>query len=340
MLINNIGSIARRLKDEFETTTATLSHQGVKGGLRESVLKDSLRDLIPQKYEIGSGIVIDANNSQSRQQDFIIFDGLSSPVFLRNESSVVLPVECVSAITEIKSRLSKRTLEQAVINIASVKSLKKTLFRPLGSEGFPSNFIYGSIFAYSCDMDVMNLKRHFDSLNLSLPYEHRISTICVLDRGCIITANKSNIHSGNTQPSEDTITLFQPRSPTQALYLYYLILQFHLMTNLVYPPNLIQYANINRSIEEGVLSLDNESLESAGSIWVHGFEIKNEDIKRYRRIQPYYNRVLSDEEVAKSGFTRVELQREFEWGNNWILQIDSAYRQADNLDGDRQEPQS
>ena len=123
IFVNNIGNLAQRLQNEFENTSSELHHPGVKGSIREDILKEVLRDIIPSRYEFGSGIVVDALDSQSKQQDFILYDAFTSPSFLKRQTEVIIPVESVYATIEVKSTLDKRTLEQSVQNVRSVKSL-------------------------------------------------------------------------------------------------------------------------------------------------------------------------------------------------------------------------
>lgn len=81
IVINNIEVIAKKLKAEFDIQTSSVEHNLLKGTMREDSLKEALRDIIPIKYEFGSGILVDAKGTQSKQQDFILYDAFSSPAF-------------------------------------------------------------------------------------------------------------------------------------------------------------------------------------------------------------------------------------------------------------------
>ncbi|MDD4080683.1 MAG: hypothetical protein PHP02_04645 [Eubacteriales bacterium] len=329
MLINNVGNIANRLEYEFKYISSLLSHQGVKGDLREAALRNGLRALIPRKYDIGTGIIMDAHNTQSNQQDFIIYDGFSSPSFLNDETTVILPVESVYAITEIKSRLTAKELERAINNASSVKTLRKNLILPPPGFFMPmSNYIYSSVFAYESDIGMMTLKKRFDEMNQNLPYEQRISTICVLSEGCIVNAHKKDLTTLNTQPSEETITVLRTLPIEQSLYMYYLILQYHLTTNTMCPPNLTRYAHIGKSFESSLVTLDMESIETAGVLKMHGVEIAACDVKRYKNAAQYFDRTLTDGLVAASGLDRDALAREIQWARNWITDKDAAVGRA------------
>ena len=72
VFIYNLEDVAKKLKIDFEGITKQIQHNGVKGSAREDLLKDYLKKLLPEKYSISSGIIIDNNQKQSKQQDFII----------------------------------------------------------------------------------------------------------------------------------------------------------------------------------------------------------------------------------------------------------------------------
>ena len=125
MFIYNLEDIAKKLKIDFDGVTKQIEHNGVKGSAREDLLKKYLRDLLPNKYSISSGIVIDFNQNQSKQQDFIIHDAFNCPSFFKTESNTILPVESVYATIEIKSCLNYDTLKQSV-EYRKCKKIAKT----------------------------------------------------------------------------------------------------------------------------------------------------------------------------------------------------------------------
>lgn len=43
---------------------------GVRGTSREDVLRQRIKELLPQKFTVGNGIITDCQGKQSRQQDF------------------------------------------------------------------------------------------------------------------------------------------------------------------------------------------------------------------------------------------------------------------------------
>jgi len=323
MLIHNISSMANRLHYEFENLSSKIQHSGEMGSLREEVLKHCLRELIPTKYSIGTGIVVDAYDTQSKQQDLLIYDGFSSPRFLNNEALVVLPVESIYATIEVKSTLNHTTLKQAVENARSVNALKKTLLYPPGPIPHvePSNMILSCLFAYTSDVELTTTQKNFDVLNSELPFEQRIGIICILDKGCIVTAQKDNANIDNVWPNVNTRTLIRPNKLEQNLYLFYLTLQTGLSLIPCYPPNLMQYANLNKSLQSKHVSFHFDTLPEGETLVLDNVVYTGEDVQRIHRIQHYLEKeYLLDVDVNRSGLTRDELTAEIAWAKRWIME--------------------
>ena len=153
MLLYNIEVLAKKLATEYATTTEKLEHMGLRGTAREDLLKEVISQLIPEKYRIGSGTIVDIHGTQSKQQDLYIYDAFNSPVFLKMESNNVVPVESVYATVEVKSTLTKDTLRQSMENIRTVKTLEHNELRNSPIVFSRHNMIMGCIFSYTSSME-------------------------------------------------------------------------------------------------------------------------------------------------------------------------------------------
>ena len=230
MLLYNIESMAKKLDAESNEVSSRIEHQLTKGEHREEIIRKYMRQLLPQKFTVGSGIVVDVNGVQSKQQDFFIYDSFNSPVFLDMETACVIPVESVFATVEIKSELTKKTLRDAIENIESVKNL--SLSPLINSAIIPEtyNFIFGSIFAYTSDSSMETIVRNLNELCKEIPKEKCPSVICVFDKGLIVNLSKKGLNQINTIPSENTIWGFIENTKELNLYLFYLMIFHHLET--------------------------------------------------------------------------------------------------------------
>src|SRR6266508_2385013 len=93
-----------RLK--FRGWEQDLPHHGERGGVRERRVADLLRSVLPKRYGVSSGHVIDPQGGVSLQADIIIYDAVDGIKLPVDEYYSLFPCESVYAIVEVKSTLS------------------------------------------------------------------------------------------------------------------------------------------------------------------------------------------------------------------------------------------
>jgi hypothetical protein len=70
-MIDIIKSAAKKMLIDFEDSKRIV-HNVTKGRAREyTVLENFLRPYLPQRFSVSSGLIVDAKNTSSRQQDLI-----------------------------------------------------------------------------------------------------------------------------------------------------------------------------------------------------------------------------------------------------------------------------
>jgi hypothetical protein len=105
-----------------EAKRAGLSeHSGLTGDNRERILKNALRQFLPESLHIGKGKVIGTDSGPSRQVDIVIYD--TRFPFLRDADNALYPVEGVVATIEVKSTLTTDELHDALENCKSVMTV-------------------------------------------------------------------------------------------------------------------------------------------------------------------------------------------------------------------------
>lgn len=100
-----------------------LLHAGEYGMYKERSLREFLKFIIPYKYEITDGYLINSLNETSTQCDLIVFDKLNTPLIEFGNRFQFIPVESVGAIGEVKSVLSKNEFFDAVIKLSKTKAI-------------------------------------------------------------------------------------------------------------------------------------------------------------------------------------------------------------------------
>lgn len=103
-------ALRQRLLAQAELFASLSSHTTITGTGRERALADLLREVVPRRVEVLSGVVAHmgdgAGAKSARQVDLLIADTHDFPVLARSgDLAVVLP-DAVRAMVEIKSRVS------------------------------------------------------------------------------------------------------------------------------------------------------------------------------------------------------------------------------------------
>lgn len=102
------------------------SQPGIVGDSTEDGWKKMLSELLPRRYGVNSGKVVDSQGHQSEQIDIIIYDTFYSPLMFRIGDDIFVPAESVYAVLEVKQTLNKEHLDAAAQKAESVRRLHRT----------------------------------------------------------------------------------------------------------------------------------------------------------------------------------------------------------------------
>ncbi len=173
-----------RAKDALELfeTTSDIEHSGEKGMLRELVVRRLLLTVLPPHIGIGTGVIIDAWDRQSKQTDLILFDRRRIPPPLLEEGWGIFPIDAVLRAIEVKSTLDQEGFERAfeaawLLQPDNAQGLKIAAYGKL--TGGRMNYPVSALFAY--DGPIALLPGALDRV----PLEQRgaIKGICIARHG-------------------------------------------------------------------------------------------------------------------------------------------------------------
>ena len=307
MLLYNIESMAKKMSIDYQEVTNHIEHMGLRGSSRENILREYIKQLLPQKFAVGNGIITDVNGTQSKQQDFFVYDAFNSPIFLHMESSCIIPVESVYATVEVKSTLTKETLKQSIKNIRSVKQLEITVLK--NSPFIPAqfNFILGTVFSYTSDSAIETVAQNVDEICRDIPKEKQPSVICILDKGLIVNVLKDGMREIATMPSDSTTWGVIKNTKEINFYLFYLVLQQHLNTAINFPPNLLKYAEATHAIDNIQIMIPKNMIPDDMFIEAGKTKFSGEDMKFLAENQQILFKLLTNQmtenEFQKTGKT-------------------------------------
>jgi hypothetical protein len=178
---------AKKLRQDF-AELSVVPHSGLKGGEAEEIIRKFLQGHLPKRFDVGSGIIIDAQDKLSKQIDVIIYDAFNCPVYRASPTAAIIPSDNVAAVIEVKSRLDKERLREAFENASSVKSLVKTLPPDLPILITAQTLCF--VFAFETSLTLEKLSEHYCEFAREYNLGRHIDAVMVLDKGVINLAAK------------------------------------------------------------------------------------------------------------------------------------------------------
>ena len=122
-----IAKISQRLNDkllEGLKRGQVIEHSLEYGLGTEAVFRDLLRLVLPLRFGIAKGKLVNSRGMTSRHLDTIVYDNLNCPNLYSDENdNLILPIEGVYAVIEIKSRTTSSVLREAFESLSSVSRI-------------------------------------------------------------------------------------------------------------------------------------------------------------------------------------------------------------------------
>ena len=185
------------LKVKLELSSKSITHAGVSGAVGESHFIQVLRNYLPKRYAVDTGIVIDSTGKTSDQIDVIIYDQQYTPTLLDQENHRFIPSEAVYAVLEVKPTLNKSYFEYSGDKAKSVRTLLRTsapIFHAGGKYSAKPLFpILAGIVAANCDWVGGFESKAFGKAYSSLVGDRKI------DCGLAVSSNLSFDYYDETQ---------------------------------------------------------------------------------------------------------------------------------------------
>lgn len=112
-------STTKELLAQKDRVRNLVIHHGEDGKYKEAILKSILRKMLPERYLVATGFVVQQNehrgeHNHSSQIDIIIYDR-DYPVLFKEEDFVIVTADAVKAIIEVKANASAQQIKNVVI---------------------------------------------------------------------------------------------------------------------------------------------------------------------------------------------------------------------------------
>jgi hypothetical protein len=140
---------------KFRGWERDIPHEGEKGGIRERRVADFLLSILPQKYGVGTGHIIDSQEESvtSHQTDIVIYDALNGIALPVDNYYSLFPCECVYAAIEVKSELNASDGEKGPSGKIYECVESTTCLKALNRAGHGLPPIHSIVFAYATAWD-------------------------------------------------------------------------------------------------------------------------------------------------------------------------------------------
>jgi hypothetical protein len=241
----------------------------------EEVIREELRSLLPNRYAIKAGTIVDATGYSAGDCDLVLFNDLWFPAVKPSPTpssrSVILPIEGVYAVGEIKQTLSTKTLDEALEKLVKCHRLERpeTFAHRLVENREHCNCVHGlsnPLYTFVLSVGLgegvsfQNLIERFFDVCATLRRLNVVRALCVLGHGTVVWGYEDPLDSSgrSSRPAlfmeEDLFKPIYPiynKSPECGTALYSLVqnLSLHLFHSVLAPEDFaVNYGAFNLPI--------------------------------------------------------------------------------------------
>lgn len=104
------------------------THHPSAGENREDVVKQFLAEHLPERFGIGTGLVLSPDGVFSKQADVLIVDALNNARLYGSSTNQIWLAEAVFALIEVKTTLGPTELRDAIAKGRRFKNLRRSYF--------------------------------------------------------------------------------------------------------------------------------------------------------------------------------------------------------------------
>jgi hypothetical protein len=226
----------------------------------EAAVGEEISRLIPRRYKTTTGVLVDRDGFTSGQCDIVVFNDLwftavNAPA-LAEPPRLLIPIEGVYAVGEVKQRLTRRTLDDAMEKLVVCHRLHRPptyanrLVENREADSCPhglTNSLFSFVLAGETDPGGFQglIERFFD-INRKLRRLEVVRCLCVLGAGAVTWSFSDPLRDGEIRPAlfmrDD---LFHPIIPTYSrattqppLFSLMQILHLHLFKSVLAPEDI------------------------------------------------------------------------------------------------------
>lgn len=198
LLFKSLESQIQKMITEIDLIIKLTQHSGEKGRENEGVLREFLKNMLPSKWEITTGFIVDhiATSKASGQTDIIIYNPSEVPVVFKGYHNSIVPVHSVGCTIEVKTKLNNynQLMKECLLPANRIKETYKAVVSALEPDQEKGIAPYCILFCYSSGMSLETIAKGLNErVYKGTSLEPDLDLVVVLDRG-IVFKNKTNYH--------------------------------------------------------------------------------------------------------------------------------------------------
>lgn len=227
----------------------------------EDIVRDQFRTLLPDRYAITPGTIIDRNGDNCGECDLVVANRLWAPLLkfgaTHESRRVHIPVEAVYSVIEIKQTLTEDSLDEAMKKLVMYKGLERDrseygrlvenqVLEKLDRPGSSLNPRFDAILAVSCAEEARGeLVKRFFKINEQLEPHLKVNALAILGTGFAFYVFQApdNDHMPHLYLESDmayfygwepkSISPFFIKTPQDTLFHLYINLRQHLFLTVL-----------------------------------------------------------------------------------------------------------
>ena len=182
----------------------------------EEIVREQISDLLPFRYAIRAGTVVDAQGYTAGDCDIVVFNDLWCPIIktgpTRSSRHVMLPIEGVYAVGEVKQTLTEAALDESMKKLVKIHRLARphTFAHRIVENREGDSCTHGltnPLFSFVLAFDVETgntfeelINRFFDICR-NLKRLEVVRALCVLGHGTVVWGFDDPLDEGRGKPA-------------------------------------------------------------------------------------------------------------------------------------------
>lgn len=180
VLPDYLADVAKEMKARSASIRRDFaSHHLSAGENREDLVEKFLREHLPQRFGVGSGLVISGDGMFSNQADLVITDAFNNSPLYGSSSNQLWPAEAIYSLVEVKTTLTLPELRDAIAKGRRFKKLPRQ-FTDAGHAQRIKDSLF-VIWAFDCPSSA-TLKANLESELAGVPRQEQPDFVVVPDR--------------------------------------------------------------------------------------------------------------------------------------------------------------